>query len=305
MDLRRLRMFLAVADCGGFTRAAEAIHVSQPALSLGIKDLEAELGAQLFYRLGRSVTLTPAGAALVEPARQALRDLETGKAAVSAVVGLSGGRLDVCCLQTLAADPMASIIGGFRRAYPGVVVELAAPDDPADLAQLVRSGRSEVGLTDAAMASADLQHEFLLEQRLLVVLPPGSTWPSAIRLDQLAEVPMITMPTGTSMRRLLDEAFASVGASPRVSVVTAQRDALIPLVLAGAGATLLPEPIAHTARRLDAAVVPPDPEIHRRVVLAHRPGRLAPAAVAFRELAMSASQPVLGSKRTRLSPSRR
>jgi DNA-binding transcriptional LysR family regulator len=72
-----------------------------------------------------------------------------------------------------------------------------------------------------------------------------------------------------------------------VAVVTAQRDALLPLVLAGAGAALLPEPIARTASRLDAVVAEPDPGIHRRVVLAHRRGQLAPAATAFVELALS------------------
>jgi DNA-binding transcriptional LysR family regulator len=75
--------------------------------------------------------------------------------------------------------------------------------------------------------------------------------------------------------------------SPHVAVVTAQRDALLPLVLAGAGAALLPEPIARTARRLDAVVADPHPGIRRRVVLAHRLGQLAPAATAFVELALS------------------
>jgi LysR family transcriptional regulator, carnitine catabolism transcriptional activator len=289
MDLRRLRMFLAVADYGGFTKAAEAIYVSQPALSLAVKELETELGAELFSRLGRHVTLTPAGTALVGPARQALRDLETARSAVSTVVGLAGGTLDVCCLPTLAADPMARILGRFSREYPDVVIQLAAPDDPADLAQLLRSGHSEVGLTEAAMVQGDLEHEVLVDQTLLVVFPPGTKRPrQRLSLDRLGDVRWITTPKGTSSRRLLDDAFASAGAQPRVAVVTAQREALLPLVLFGAGAALLPEPIAETASRLDALVCRPHPAIHRRVVLSHRIGPLAPAAAAFVDLAMSA-----------------
>ncbi|MGD0937615.1 MAG: LysR family transcriptional regulator [Streptosporangiaceae bacterium] len=74
MDLRRLGHFLAVADHGGFSRASKAVFVSQPALSLSVRELEEELGAELFYRAGRSVRLTPAGKALLGPARQPLRD---------------------------------------------------------------------------------------------------------------------------------------------------------------------------------------------------------------------------------------
>ena len=90
MDLRRLRLFLAVVDQGGMTRAAEAEFVSQPSVSQAIRELEHELGTDLFDRVGRQVILTPAGEALVGPARQALRDVETGRAAVAAVAGLAG-----------------------------------------------------------------------------------------------------------------------------------------------------------------------------------------------------------------------
>jgi DNA-binding transcriptional LysR family regulator len=290
MDLRRLSLFLAVVDNGSFTRAAKASYASQPALSLAIKELERELGAELFYRLGKHVSLTPAGAVLVEPARQALRDVQTGTAAVAAVVGLAAGRLEVCCLPTLAADPMAGLIGRFRRSYPAVVVDVAATDDPADLAELLRDGRCEVGISEAAMVPPDLQHEVLMTQALLVVLPPGSAPSSrALPLSRLQHTPLVATPTGTSSRRLLDDAFASAGLSPNVVVVTAQREAILPLVIAGAGAALLPEPIAQTAARLGATVAHPSPAIQRTVVQAHRPGPLAPAAAAFVELSLRAA----------------
>ena len=91
MDSNRLRHFVAVVDHGGFTAAARAVYVSQPALSLAVKELETELGVSLFTRTGRQVQLTPAGAALLEPARQVLRDSETGQAAVQPVAGLQAG----------------------------------------------------------------------------------------------------------------------------------------------------------------------------------------------------------------------
>src|SRR4051794_7075183 len=133
MDVRRLRLFLAVVDEGGFTRAADAMFVSQPSISQAMRELEAELGTPLFHRVGRGVVLTSAGEALVGPARRVLRDIQVGQAAVASVTGLATGRLDLCSLPTLAVDPVAPLVGAFRRAHPGVTLALADPDDSEDL----------------------------------------------------------------------------------------------------------------------------------------------------------------------------
>jgi DNA-binding transcriptional LysR family regulator len=290
MDLRRLSLFLAVAENGNFTRAAEATYISQPAVSLAVKELERELGAELFYRLGRHVTLTAAGKALVEPARQALRDVQVGTAAVAAVAGLAAGQLDLCCLPSLAAHPVAELIGRFRGIHPAVTVDIAAVDDPADLVLLLRSGRAEVGVTESSMIPSDLQHYVLMKQPLVVVMPPGTASPRRpIPLSRLRHMPIVTTPAGTSTRRLVDEAFAAAGVPATVVVVTAQREALVPLVLAGAGAALLPEPVANEAVRQRAVIARPNPAITRTVVLAHRRGPLAPAATAFVELSVQAA----------------
>src|SRR5688572_25116860 len=103
MDIRRLRLFVAVAEHGGFTAAATAEHVAQPAVSLAVRDLEQEVGAPLFIRSRAGAALTAAGEALLGPARQTLRDLEHAAAAVAAVTGLVAGHLDLACLPTLAA----------------------------------------------------------------------------------------------------------------------------------------------------------------------------------------------------------
>ena len=148
MDLRHLTYLLAVADHGGFSAAAKAIFVSQPALSLAVKELEDELGVELLHRLGRGVRLTPAGAALVGPARQVLRDVETARAEVSAIAALVSGSLALGSLPTLAADPLAALVGNFRAAHPGVVVDLAAPEDTAELVALLQDGQCEIGLLE-------------------------------------------------------------------------------------------------------------------------------------------------------------
>ena len=297
MDLRRLTYFLAVVDQGGFTRAAKAVYVSQPALSLAIKELEHELGTELFDRLGRTVRLTAAGEALVGPARQVFRDVETGRSAVEAVAGLRGGTLSVASLPTLAAHPMAELVGRFCRRHPEVAVDLSAPEDTADLVELLRTGQCELGIGEETGLPSDLRTVPVELQRLLVILPPGSAPPGSVapgsappgstekvgplRLADLRDTTMIATPMGTSSRRLFEEGFAAAGVAPKVSVVTAQREAILPLVLAGAGASLVPEAMADIAARLGAVVAEPRPAVERRIVVAARQGPLAPAAQAF------------------------
>ncbi|MEZ5145295.1 MAG: LysR family transcriptional regulator [Acidimicrobiales bacterium] len=176
MDLRQLAYVVAVVDHGGFTRAAEAVHVTQPSLSQAVKALEAELGVELFLRTGRDVVLTAAGEALLGPARQALRDAANARAAVAEVAGVRAGHLDVVCLPTLAVDPVAGLVGRFRQAHPGVTVRLAEPEDPGAVAEAVRSGASEIAVTELppVVPAPDLVEVGLEAHDYLAVLPPAA-----------------------------------------------------------------------------------------------------------------------------------
>jgi DNA-binding transcriptional LysR family regulator len=287
MDLRRLRLFLAVVDGGGMTRAAEAEHVSQPSVSQAIRELETELGTPLFHRVGRRVVLTAAGEALVEPARQVLRDVETGRAAVEAVAGLTAGRLDLAALPTLAVDPVAPLVGAFRVAHPGINIALADPADAGALVHLVSSGECELGLTAEPIVDPGLTSHPLGHQDLLAVLPPGTDASQSMAVATLARFPLVAAPTGTTTRGQLEDAFADASVIPHIAVVTAQREAILPLVLAGAGATLFPRPLAEQAAALGAVVASLRPRLTRPVHLFHRAGSLSPAAAAFRELALA------------------
>jgi LysR family carnitine catabolism transcriptional activator len=288
MDSQRLRHFIAVVDHGGFTAAAANVHVSQPALSMAVRDLEAELGTALFVRQGRQTQLTSAGQALLGPARQVLRDLETGKAAVEAVRGVEAGTLTMACLPTLVADPVAPLVGAFRLHHPGVRIDLAAPEDTAELLALVTSGAAELGVTEAYDIPTALTSHSMGRQSLVLILPPGTPHAdgTSIALAELVDTPFVVAPPGTSTFRLLQEGFAAAGGGPpTVAVVTAQRDAILPLVVAGAGAALVPPTLARTAGRLGAITAKPVPEIAREIALVHRAGALSPAAGRFIDMA--------------------
>ena len=212
-----------------------------------------------------------------------LRDVETGRAAVEAVAGLTAGRLDLAALPTLAIDPVAPLVGAFRVAHPGVDIALADPGDAAEVVDLVASGECELGITAEPVGAADLTSHPLESQDLLAVLPPGSNASRTMAIPTLAGFPLVTAPAGTTTRNQLEEAFADARVTPRIAVVASQREAILPLVLAGAGATLFPRPLAEQAARLGAVVVGLRPHLARPVHLFHRRGPLSPAATAFVE----------------------
>jgi len=286
MELRQVEYVVGAVDHGGFSHAARALHVTQPALSEGIARLEAELGVPLFHRVGRRAILSAVGAAFLEPARQLLRDRTVLMTTIAAVAGLKAGTLDLVALPTLAVDPLSPLVGAFRHAHPQIVVHIDQPEDAAAVATRVRSGQSEIGLAELPINEPGLVSEQLVEQELVVALPPSSPLAGRRRLTirDLATVPLITTATGTSMRDLIDAAFAVEGLSPTIAVESEQREAIVALVRAGAGASILPRPVADAARESGVVTVALSPPVRRAIGLVWRAGPVSPAAQAFIDL---------------------
>jgi DNA-binding transcriptional LysR family regulator len=284
MDLRQVEYVIAVVDHGGFTRAAAALHVSQPSLSQGIRTLEAELGVRLFDRVGRGVQLTAAGSAFVGPARQLLRDRVEVQAAVAATRELHLGTLRLVSLPTLAVDPLAPLIGAMRREHPGVDVVVREAGSTAELVTMVREGAAELGATDLTTVGPDLVAVPLSEQEILVAFPPGTESPPR-SLRRLASVPLVVGPAGTSTRDLVEAAFRTAGLVPTVAVESGTREAIVPMLLEGAGAAFLHAPAAAEAAARGAAVASVSPRLVRPVGLVHAGRPLSPAAARFLALA--------------------
>ncbi len=305
MDERRLRYFLAIVDDGGVTRAAARLHVAQPSLSQSLRGLEAELGVALFDRVGRGLRLSAAGQALVGPARETLGAMDAARGAVAEVVQLLAGTLQIAALTTLAVDPLAGLIGRFRRAHPGVAVSVHEPESAAAVSTLVREGACELGLAHLPLPREGLRTRELGRQELRFVLPPGSTLSGRGPLapEALRDMPLVVSPPGTSTRMLLERALQDGNVTPRIAVQTAAREAIVPLVLAGAGAALLPAPLALEAGRRGALVRAARPRIVRSIGLVHREGTLSPAARAFAALTARGSPAPTATREDRGDPS--
>lgn len=300
MDERRLEHFLAIVEEGGMTRAARRLHIAQPSLSQSLAALERELGVALFERAGRGLRLSAAGRALIGPARQALRSIEAARAAVAEVSQLLSGTLEIAALPTLAVDPLAELVGRFRTEHPGVMVRVSEAQSAADISALVRDAGCELGLAHLPLPRQSLVTVDLGVQELLFVLPPSMRLPGrrdgapaaargregerglqAISPTALTRVPLIVSPPGTSTRMLLDQAMEAAGVVPNVAVETDAREAIVALVLAGAGGALLPAPLAYEAQRRGAQLRAARPRIARHIGLVRREGPLSPAARAF------------------------
>jgi LysR family transcriptional regulator, carnitine catabolism transcriptional activator len=287
MERRQLEYFLSVIDHGGFTSAATALHVSQPALSAAIKSLEKDLGALLFHRLPRGVRLTEAGAEFAQSARVIMRELGTARARVDAVTGLIAGRLDIISLPGMLLDPLAPVIGRFRRRHPRVRVRVVQAEASEDVRDAVRAGDAELGLTDAVEAAdRDVTGEPIMDQELVAVLPPGTPPPLAgeLAVADLLRMDVITGPPGTAIRDLLAREGARLGVEVSPAVEVTPRGSALYLALAGAGIAILPRPVALLGAARGAEVVSLRPRQTRAVYLLRRDAPLSPAAHAIHAL---------------------
>lgn len=281
---------VAVIEHGSINAAASALQVAQPSVSQGIRALEAELGVLLFDRLPSGARPTDAGLAFVGPARLAQRYAANARAAVDAAAALEHGRLDIVCLATLAVAPASRLIGELRRLHPGITVRLGQPESAPALAERIRSGDAEIGITELGGLSDDLSAHQLTTQDFVVLVPRSEARPSPMTVDQLSRSPIITAPPGTSTRRQLDEALETLGGTHTIAVETENREAIVALVAAGAGMALLPRSVAELASHAEVAIREITPRMRRRIGIVHRHSPLSPAANALVRIALSAPE---------------
>ena len=171
MELDHVEAFLAIARSGGFARGSATLHLSQPATSRRIKLLEAELGAPLFDRLGRGVTLTEAGRAFLPHAQALMASMRDGIEAVSAVRGTGRGTVTLALVGTLASGGLTARLRGLRQAHPGLELRLRTALS-AEVSALVLRGDADLGLRYGADPDPALVSDVIHQERLVPVCPP-------------------------------------------------------------------------------------------------------------------------------------
>jgi DNA-binding transcriptional LysR family regulator len=289
VDLHQIKYFLAVVDHNGINAAATVLDVAQPTISQAIQGLERELGVPLFHRIGRGMVLTSAGHSLVGPARRILRDVVAAEGSLVDAAGRPRGRLDIFTMPALSADPVARLVGAFRKEFPKVSIRIGDLRDEATATSLIREGHCEIVVCHLpAMDQAGLDVCELGVQEYWLVLPPGSAAPAddPLPLSALPDIPQVTVPRGSSLAvGEIERAVAAAGRAITPSVVVEHREARLPFVLAGVGGTFLERSMAEAAAARGAVVRSLEPRISRGYGLVYDCAALSPAGRAFVELA--------------------
>ncbi len=246
MELRQLEYFVAVAEERNFTRAAERVHISQSGVSAQIRQLERELGAELFDRSARTATLTVAGKAALEHARAALAAASAVGQAVGEVTDLIRGRLDLGMVIGCTITELFAALAAFHRAHPQV--ELSLLEDNSDrLIDGVRTGALDLALVGAAgTAPAGLETLTIVSEPLIAAVPadhPLAARPS-VALPDLAAHPIVCMPPGTGTRTVFDQACAAARVRPEIALQASAADAIADLAARGLGVAILSRSMA-------------------------------------------------------------
>ncbi|MEV6975415.1 LysR substrate-binding domain-containing protein [Kitasatospora sp. NPDC093806] len=284
MELRQLQYLVAVVEEGGFTRAAERLHLAQPGVSAQIRQLERELGQQLLDRSGRSVTPTEVGAAVLPYARAALAAVEGVRQTAEGYAGLLRGQVAVGMVAGAAGTgpgsgsaagefDLAGVLADFHAEHPGVDISLTESTSERMIAAL---RRGELDLAVVGLAGTDppagVEIHLVVDVPLVAALAPADPLaadPGPLPVAALADRPLIGLPPGTGLRGALERACAEAGVRPRVAFEASAPPLLARLAARGLGVAVLPEltPDAATVlgvrtRRLVA------PEPRGRVALA-------------------------------------
>ena len=296
LNLRQLRAFVSVAELKSFTRAADLLHVSQPALTVQIRKLEQALHCRLFDRTSRTVGLTRIGRDLLPALRRTLQELDAVVAESHAHGAGHLGTVRVASLPSFAASFLPEVILACRARHPGLA--FVVRDAVAGrVVQLVRDEEVDLGITGGHLSDASLEVLHEVEDRLCLVLP--AQHPLArrkrLRLEHLLELPLVLTDPATSVRAVVDAAFLGLGRRPNVACETTYMITAVAMVRAGLGVTILPES-AREIRAEPSLVTRPiaeDAFIRRIPIVKKRLRSLPPAAESFLEECRATAVPRL------------
>lgn len=284
INLRQLRAFVSIGHCASFTKAAEALHATQPTLSAQIHQLEQSLGVRLFDRSTRSVRLTQVGRDLLPVVDKVLNDLGAVSARARDVAQKNTGRVIVAALPSISSTLLPQAIATFCKTYPGISIGLR--DALAErIVDMIRSDEVDFGISSWTMNDPHIEFTALSTDRMVLVLPPGHKLAKAVKiaLEDLLGLPLIFMNRDSSVRRIIDEAYASHGQHPTPSYEAAFMSTAIGMVRADLGVTLLPSSALEVKTASDLVCRPiRHPKLKREIGILRKRGQsLSPAAESF------------------------
>jgi len=243
MDLRRLEVFAKVAELGSFSRAAEALFLTQPTISEHVRSLEVELGLSLLDRLGRGATPTPAGRVLLDYARRMLKLAEEARQAIDRFQGRMSGTLIVGGSTIPGEYVLPALIGQFKSKYPDILISLRVASS-RQVSEWVDEGRVEVGVVGARPPLRTLEARALMSDELVIAVPAGHPWAGrkTVALADVRSEPLIVREPGSGSREVLERALHDADTNLdafRVAGEIGSTQAIKQAVRAGVGITII------------------------------------------------------------------
>lgn len=284
MEFRQLLYFVTVANKLNFSRAAEALHVMQPAISQQIRVLETELGVRLFDRMGGKVTLTKAGEALLPHATHILAGVEAARQAVNELGTLSRGTASLGAPPTVSTHQLPALLTRFRRYYPGLEVTLREAGTEA-LLKLIEGGQLDLAIVVTDRLPPLVEQQPFLEEHYVLAVSANHRLAGSrrVRLADLADEPFILFPESYKLREVTLQACRAAGFEPKVALDGGAMQSALEFVASGLGVALVPELALRRARGVRGLPIA-DQDLSRRLGVVWRKGHyLSPAARALRD----------------------
>lgn len=299
LNLQALRVFAAVVEHAGFSRAAAALHLSQPAVSKAVAGLERDVGFPLLERGARGVRLTGAGAALHERARELFAVERSAEEELRALRGLDAGVLRIGASTTVATWFLPPLLGAFHARHPRVALRVTSANTRAVARRLLQR-RLDVALVEGPVAHPRLEVLPWREDDLVVVAPPDHPLVRrrAVAPAALAGAPFVFRERGSGTRVVAEAALRARGIAPTVALTLGSTEAIKQSVAAGLGLAIVSRAaVAGELATGTLALVPVKGWDVRRALTALRlRGRVAsPAAVRF-EAALGVKEQGVGSR---------
>jgi DNA-binding transcriptional LysR family regulator len=284
MHLKQLDALLAIADTGSFTAAADSLSTVQSNVSEQVRQLERELGVDLFVRGRKGAVPTESGEAVIERARRIRRELESLRDDLSMLQDLQSGHSSLGIVGTASRWLIPALVADLRTVAPGVHLRINEGASER-LASEVLSGELAQAVVTEPMIRPRLVVEHLLDEELVGLVPVDAVefGPRPVSLKRLAQLPLILPPVGNPLRREIDDAAAAAGVTLSVPVEVDGIRLVADMVAAGGGASVLPEtavpPELAGVRRISLRDVPP----RRLGLITARDAQLSLADRAVRE----------------------
>jgi len=257
MTPRQLRAFAAIAETLSFARACERLHLSAPALSLAIRNLERSLGGRLFVRTTRSVRLTPEGVALLPHAQRLLADWETVRERLKQQFTLQRGHVTIAAMPSFAGNVLPRVLNRFRDRFPGVEVSVHDVIQEQVL-EMVQSGRVEIGFGFEPEGVSNLAFESLLVDQFIAIVSAdsGLGQSRSVTWSQLLNQKFIALQRPSSTRRLMERSLAQSGLNLRIALECHQLTTIGQFVAAGLGVSVVPSICEQQMLKLGAICLP-------------------------------------------------